>query len=375
MRYAPDVGASFTLNCGATSHVKALKAYNRAESMVGSLLSAEELQSYEQLGYVLTDAVFSPCVLDDMESAFDRVCGGDSSSPGARGDRCEDMGYATALAQPWFESVASQVLRSERVHLVENLPHHRPPAPDVVTAEKARASHDAARSWAHGCHIDWQVSTEDFEATPRRDMCAIWLWLSNVTPDRAAMRKWNLVSISSSEPADLICTWHVHPHPGILPRSHLAIQDHWQRVLSHEHRQLLPRNYGLFPRPSSDYPTYPQHIPEPENFPYTTSEPVPVCAKRGQALVFTQSMLHTGWENFTTLSRKALICSWVPAGVSFGVGNPDALGRHLASLRTTLAQHHPTRVHIVPTPDEYCHRSNVGFCEETFLPGEVMPKL
>jgi ectoine hydroxylase-related dioxygenase (phytanoyl-CoA dioxygenase family) len=40
-----------------------------------------------------------------------------------------------------------------------------------------------------------------------------------------------------------------------------------------------------------------------------------------QALVFTQSMLHTGWSNFTTTDRKAIIVSWVAAGVPFGESN------------------------------------------------------
>ena len=35
--------------------------------------------------------------------------------------------------------------------------------------------------------------------------------------------------------------------------------------------------------------TYPEYIPEPDDFPFSSMEPMPVVAKRGQALIFTQS--------------------------------------------------------------------------------------
>ena len=155
----------------------------------------------------------------------------------------------------------------------------------------------------------------------------------------------------------------------ILPRSHLPIQRHWQQVLSTEHRRLLPRNYGLFPLPSKTYPTYPQHIPEPDDFRYSSEEPMAVEAKRGQALVFTQSMLHSSWSNFTTRPRKALIVSFVAAGVPFGVGSPEGLSSQLATLRGSLERWQPGRERIVPTPEEYRHRSNEGVFEETFIRG------
>ena len=30
------------------------------------------------------------------------------------------------------------------------------------------------RQWDNGCHIDWQVTESDFDATPRRDLLALW---------------------------------------------------------------------------------------------------------------------------------------------------------------------------------------------------------
>ena len=37
-------------------------------------------------------------------------------------------------------------------------------------------------------HVDHAVALSDFDATPRRDVVSIWLWLSDVEEERAAMR-------------------------------------------------------------------------------------------------------------------------------------------------------------------------------------------
>ena len=37
-------------------------------------------------------------------------------------------------------------------------------------------------------HVDHAIALSDFEATPRRDVVSIWLWLSDVEEERAAMR-------------------------------------------------------------------------------------------------------------------------------------------------------------------------------------------
>lgn len=162
-----------------------------------------------------------------------------------------DRGYIAAIAHPFFEEVAKQVLRTDRVCISESGIQKRPPA----------ASSDQDILW-EGCHIDWQITESDFEATPRRDQCCIWLWLDDVLAERAAMR--------------------------ILPGSHRQIMRHWERVLLPEHKRWTPRHHPLLVKPTADSPTYPEHIPEPADCPYTTLEPTPVLAQKGQAMVFTQ---------------------------------------------------------------------------------------
>ena len=44
------------------------------------------------------------------------------------------------------------------------------------------------------------------------------------------------------------------------------------------------------PRPPLSYPTHPEYIEEPADFPYSAMEPTPVVAKRGQLQVFTQTI-------------------------------------------------------------------------------------
>lgn len=86
------------------------------------------------------------------------------------------------------------------MHLVEDGPHHRPAGQPGAAEEPF----DAEAAWRNGAHIDLQVTATDFNATPRRDMLALWLWITDVQPETAAMR--------------------------ILPGSHKPIQDHWVAI-------------------------------------------------------------------------------------------------------------------------------------------------
>jgi ectoine hydroxylase-related dioxygenase (phytanoyl-CoA dioxygenase family) len=59
-------------------------------------------------------------------------------------------------------------------------------------------------------------------------MLALWLWITDVRPETAAMR--------------------------VLPGSHRAIHAHWERTLQAERRAKLPRVHGLFPAPGQSSP-------------------------------------------------------------------------------------------------------------------------
>eukprot|EP01043_Picozoa_sp_COSAG02_P005751 COSAG02_NODE_158_length_32954_cov_16.416771_6_plen_253_part_00 len=214
-------------------------------------LSRSEMVAFETNGFVFKQPPLSDQDLDEAEATFDRLVHG--------GAKEEDEGFVKLISHPWFEAVAQQVLRAERVRYIELGPTHRPANGD---GNDSGAEEDWQSAWQSGAHIDLQVTASDFDATPRRDMLALWLWVSDVTPQRAAMR--------------------------ILPGSHRPIQRHWEKILKPERRALLPRVHGLFPKPSTGYPSYPEFIPEPDDFKYTECEPTPVAVPRGTAQIFVR---------------------------------------------------------------------------------------
>ena len=130
------------------------------------------------------DTPLTEAELDEAEAAWDRVKGGET-------DKCHDHGYLDTLTHPFFEEVAKQVipsaapspapptpaplqvLRAPAVQLLETNPHERAPG-------------TGATKWGGG-HLDVQITRSGWDATPRREMLAIWLWCNGVPENRGAM--------------------------------------------------------------------------------------------------------------------------------------------------------------------------------------------
>lgn len=248
------------------------------------MLSDAQMEAFEAEGMVLVDTLsvhggLTAAQLDEAERTWDRLVLGPAGGP----PREQDEGFIRLISHPVFENIAKQVLRAEEVKLIELGATNRPP-----TDQPQAAPHLQREHWAKGAHIDLQITTADWNATPRRDLLALWLWVGDVSPDRAAMR--------------------------VLPGSHRVIMRHWDSVLSAERKQSLPRCHGVLPQPGTNYPSYPEHIPRSacmlKGLDYDDCEPVPVAVPRGTAQVFTQSMLHTAWHNSTSEPRKGFIISW-----------------------------------------------------------------
>jgi hypothetical protein len=303
------------------------------------------MSAFEAEGYVLVRPPLTPEQLDEAEQTCDRLTAAAPSSSSSSSSSSsqlppspsirkeDDAGFIRLISHPWFEQVAQQVLRAERVRYIELAALNKQPAAGGGAADAGGGSGSGSSSsaWSKGCHIDLQVTASDFAATPRRDMLALWLWVDDVTPERGAMR--------------------------ILPRSHRTIQDHWERTLRPERRSSLPRVHGLFPRPSDSYPSYPEYIPEPDSFPYSQCEPVPVAVPRGTAQIFTQSMLHSAWHNSDTRSRKGFILSWMAADVPCGFVERRCAGLRamFPPLRRAVARLQPGREHIIYSDAEFNH--------------------
>jgi hypothetical protein len=260
------------------------------------MLGHQQLEAFEGDGFLLLESPLTPEQLDRAEDAFDRLivvrqvrsrASATDHPPSSRAYRSEvhafrnqdpaldlsaalavDEPFVELISHPWFEEVAKQLLRSDRVRLVELGPSQF--RPGAGPAARRSAAEDR-EWWRKGAHIDLQVTTSDFNATPRRDILALWFWVGDVTTDMGAMR--------------------------ILPGSHRRINEHWETTLSPHHKAQLPRVHGVRPRPAETHNTYPEYLPEPHDFQYTECEPVPVAVKRGTAQFFTQSMLHSASVN------------------------------------------------------------------------------
>ena len=215
------------------------------------LLSADQMESFETEGYLTVDALgaaggLTPAELDAAEATWDRLTlagvQGLSNSGPERPESLErqaelaaDKGFIELMCHPVFEDLAKQVLKSENVRVIELGPHARAPTTDAPPTPEA-----AKEIWRNQSHIDFQVTTEDFAATPRRDLLGIWFWVNDVPEERGAMR--------------------------ILPGSHRPISAHWSNVLTQEQRSLLPRCHGMRTNPPITNNSYPEHIPEPADW-------------------------------------------------------------------------------------------------------------
>lgn len=288
-----------------------------------------QLKEYEEQGAVTIDSPFTEAELDRAEAAWDRLQDKDARP-------YEDPDYLEVIQHPYFEEVAKKLLRAADVHLWWGLaPHGRHPAQPPYAP--------AADQWANGCHVDIQATWEDFVATPRRMRAELWFWLNDVPAERGAMR--------------------------ILPGSHRPIMEYWSRVLSPEHKAMLPRVHGLRPPPVTPRsPAYPEHVPDIDGTPWVQRQPVAATARRGQILILCSSMLHSAWQNEDSVPRKAMGTAWVAKGVPCGLpkNQRDGLMEFFPELRRRLR---PERAHIAPDRFDWLFES--GYepkWPETFLP-------
>jgi hypothetical protein len=286
-----------------------------------------ELEQYERDGAVTIDGPLSEAELDKAEASWDHIKSSDTLP-------YEDPGYVDVVQHPFFEEVAKKVLRARSVHVWWGLsPHERPPW---------QKEFDSPRNqWNNGAHVDIQATWEDFQATPRRMRAELWFWLNDVPEDRGAMR--------------------------ILPGSHRPIMEHWSRILSDEHKAMLPRVHGLRWKPGENTHSYPEHVPDLLETPWADQVPVPYTAKRGQILVLCSGGLHSAWQNEDSVPRKAIGMSWIPDGVTCGLpkNQRDAAIAYYPKLREKL---YPDRKYIVSESFEWLLESDYDpKWPETFL--------
>ena len=152
-------------------------------------LDAAQMQTFEDDGAVLVDLRLNSDQLDRAEAAWDRHAKGDDSG---QDSILKDQHYVELISAPVFEEIAKQVLRSDKVFILETgragTGIDRAETNEMAQRNDWPEKHGIRSEWANSMHTDVQVTTEDFEATPRREHLAIWFWLNDVPAERAAMR-------------------------------------------------------------------------------------------------------------------------------------------------------------------------------------------
>ena len=149
-------------------------------------ISAAELAAFERDGAVTVTSPLSVEQLDAAERAWDRLLQDDKRRGHTHTDSAEiygDEDFMATIAMPYFEQLAATVLRSDEVHILETFPHARNPTEHPASGEWPHWK----EVWKDGSHIDVQLTSDDFDATPRREQLVMWLWLSDVTEDSGAM--------------------------------------------------------------------------------------------------------------------------------------------------------------------------------------------
>ena len=215
-------------------------------------ISPAEMAIFEEDGALIVDLQLTPELLAAAEAAHDR----DLSPMWA------DPAYVALIASPVFEEIAKQVLKSDKVYILETGRASKR-NDDTAATEKALKNewpekHGFATEWANAMHTDVQVTTEDFEATPRREHLAIWFWVNDVPAERAAMR--------------------------VLKGSHKRLGAHWQEM------QRRWRENPDAPLPVSHGPRW-EAEGEPDATWFSGEEPTAMAADRGFGQVFSQSLL------------------------------------------------------------------------------------
>lgn len=313
--------------------------------MATAPLSAEQMATFERDGAILMDTPLTPAEMDGAEAAWHRINSKETTTS-------TDTDFLNMLTHPFFEAVAKQVLRAGGVQVLETYPHDRLPSTDLDAAE-SREARDY-RTW-NGGHVDVQITRSSWDATPRREMLAIWYWCNDVPIERGPMR--------------------------VLLGSHLPLADHWQRKIRDPAKLAqLPRVHGMQPiregvpeNPVGSGGTF-GCLPQLSDVPWRDQAPWKVVAKRGQALVFSQALLHQATANEDTESRKAHIMSWTADTVPgfLATGRIDNMRRYHATIRQALESNYPERAHIINK--EFMHAvSEYGNAPE--LGGEYWPEM
>ncbi|MEO5843011.1 MAG: phytanoyl-CoA dioxygenase family protein [Acidimicrobiales bacterium] len=252
-------------------------------------ISPDDVQRFLDEGAITVDTPLSPDAIRAGAAAIDArlpFIAPTATAPAnyRYGETCSffDPALVTLIEHPFFEDTARRILDADHVGIFQT-------AITIVYPEPGA-------QWGFEQHVDVHYRDGDWRAQPRRVICSLFLWLSDVSSERAPM----------------VCR----------PGSH--------RLLAREGRRGHPHvaGVGLDALPRHDY-----------------GEPALVLARAGQVSVVTTGMVHGTSVNVDDEPRRALVMTYTARGVRIDLPAGQEIDRR--HYLRTLAEHlSPARRHI-----------------------------
>ena len=153
-------------------------------------------------------------------------------------------------------------------------------------------------------HVDVQYSLSDLDATPRHMVCTFFVWIDDVTAERAPLM--------------------------YRPGSHRLIAKYRENQPELKGSTPLVGGVMLEGLPALGY-----------------TEAIPVVAVAGQATVLTTGMVHGASTNVDTVPRKVMVITFTATDVEIGLPQNQAETKR-AYDRELKKLLRPERAHIVP---------------------------
>ena len=261
------------------------------------MITEQEVQQFSEMGAVTIDTPLTQQQLSAASAAFDRLLPFSEPEAGEApryrvSTTCTfyDPELLDIIQHPFFEETSKRVLRADEISFFQTAIVTTYPAPNTP--------------FSFYQHVDVQYSLSNLDATPRYMVCTFFVWIDDVTAQRAPLM--------------------------YRPGSHRLIA---------KYRENQPELKGSVPLvggvmfdglPALDY-----------------TEAIPVVARAGQATVLTTAIVHGASTNVDTVSRKAMVITFTAAGVEIGLPQNQAETKR-AYDRELKRRLRPERSHIVP---------------------------
>ena len=222
-----------------------------ASTRAASPLTQTQLAAIERDGLITIDTPFTPAEVAAAATAADAMFG--DRPDGFLGSEIYAPELLHLIFHPFTEAFAAQMLRADDVGL------------RAVALRKTSPRRDAQPA-LEGEHADIRYSAADLDATPRRILCTILIWLTDVTPARAPFM-----------------------------------------FRAGSHRQLADLHTGAPDVAAHMFDKLPK---------IAYAEPTPALARAGQISVGTTGVIHSGSINTDTRDRKVIFTQFQARGVT-----------------------------------------------------------